>query len=187
MCEYLNEIFIGTQIETEVQGKRQLKLLDRNETYIMNSPNLVIRFFPMPGVDWLGNVTIKCQETGLEAELNYRGNSFLPRPSVHRSIKGKIVMSSSSKTIYVVDGHWDRYANIQILSYYAFLNILLFFPIVCGMFCEPKSVLENSFIYLFIFFMKIIYYIKFDFFNREVTHSTVITVEQVGGIDQNAC
>ncbi|KAL2534470.1 Oxysterol-binding protein-related protein 4B [Abeliophyllum distichum] len=112
-CHHPLPKFYGTRIETEVQGKRQLKLLDKNETYIMNSPKLVIRFFPVPSVDWMGNVTIKCQETGLEAELSYRGNSFLPRPSVHRSIKGKIFMSSSSKTMYVIDGHWDRAVTVK--------------------------------------------------------------------------
>ncbi|KAL2458207.1 Oxysterol-binding protein-related protein 4B [Forsythia ovata] len=112
-CHHPLPKFYGTHIETEVQGKRLVKLLDKNETYIMNSPKLVIRFFPVPSVDWMGNVTIQCQETGLEAELSYRGNSFLPRPSVHRSIKGKIFMSSSSNTMYVIDGHWDRTVTVK--------------------------------------------------------------------------
>ncbi|KAK6152171.1 hypothetical protein DH2020_014806 [Rehmannia glutinosa] len=98
----------GTHIETEVIGKRQLKFIDKNETYTMNSPKLVIRFLPVPGVDWLGNVNVRCQETGLEAELSYRGNSFLPRPSIYRSIKGKIFLSSTSETVYEINGHWDR-------------------------------------------------------------------------------
>ncbi|KAK6119951.1 hypothetical protein DH2020_046309 [Rehmannia glutinosa] len=100
--------FYGTHIETEVIGKRQLKFIDKNETYTMNSPKLVIRFLPVPGVDWLGNVNVRCQETGLEAELSYRGNSFLPRPSIYRSIKGKIFLSSTSETVYEINGHWDR-------------------------------------------------------------------------------
>ncbi|KAI3447321.1 hypothetical protein Pfo_003986 [Paulownia fortunei] len=108
--------FYGTHIETEVHGKRQLKLLDKSETYTMNSPKLVIRFLPVPGVDWLGNVTVRCQETGLEAELCYRGNSFLPRPSIHRSIKGKIFLSSTSETIYEINGHWDRTVMVKDVS-----------------------------------------------------------------------
>lgn len=101
--------FYGTHIDAEVNGKRQLKLLDKSETYTMNSPKLVIRLLPWPGVDWLGNVRIRCEETGLEAELSYRGNSFWPRPSIHRSIKGKIFRSSTSETVYEINGHWDRY------------------------------------------------------------------------------
>ncbi|KAG6384823.1 hypothetical protein SASPL_153642 [Salvia splendens] len=96
-----------SHIETEVVGKRQIKLVDKNETYVANSPKLIIRFLPFSSVEWIGNVIIRCQETDLEAQLSYRGNSFWPRPSVHRSIKGKIVRSSTSETIYDIDGHWD--------------------------------------------------------------------------------
>ncbi|CAA2950485.1 Hypothetical predicted protein [Olea europaea subsp. europaea] len=108
--------FCGTHIETEVHGKRQLNLLDKNETYVMNSPKLVIRFLPVPGVEWLGNVTIQCKETGLEAKLCYGGNSFFPRRSIHRSIKGKIFLSSSSQTLYEINGHWDRTVTIKDVS-----------------------------------------------------------------------
>ncbi|KAA8535778.1 hypothetical protein F0562_030788 [Nyssa sinensis] len=76
-CHYPVSKFNGTSVETEVHGKRQLKLLDKGESYVMNSPMLVMRFFPVSGVEWVGNVTIQCQETGLEAELCYKGNSFL--------------------------------------------------------------------------------------------------------------
>ncbi|KAK4391967.1 Oxysterol-binding protein-related protein 4B [Sesamum angolense] len=105
--------FHGTHIEIEVHGKRQLKLLNKNETYTMSPPNLVIRFLPVPGVDWLGNATVRCQETGLEAELCYRGNSFLPRPSVHRSVKGKIFLSSTMETVYEITGHWNRTVTVK--------------------------------------------------------------------------
>ncbi|KAH6798966.1 hypothetical protein C2S51_035450 [Perilla frutescens var. frutescens] len=107
-CQSPMPKFHGSHIETNVQGKRQLKLLDKKETYTMNSPNLVIRFLPLPGVEWLGNVRIRCEESGLEAELSYRGNSFWPRPSIHRSIKGKIVSATTLQTIYEINGHWDR-------------------------------------------------------------------------------
>nr|XP_027069693.1 oxysterol-binding protein-related protein 4C-like isoform X2 [Coffea arabica]XP_027069694.1 oxysterol-binding protein-related protein 4C-like isoform X2 [Coffea arabica] len=116
-CHYPVPKFYGTSIETEVNGRRQLKLLNKEETYEMNSPKLVIRLFPMLSVDWLGTVTIKCEETGIAAELYYRGNSFLPRPGIHRSIKGRIFMtSSSSKTIYEISGHWDRTVTAKDLN-----------------------------------------------------------------------
>jgi hypothetical protein len=121
-------------VEAEVQGKRQLKLLKRGETYVMNSPKLSIRFFPGPGAQWVGNVRIQCQETGLEAELCYRSNSFLWRKGNHRSIKGKIFESSSLKTLYEIDGHWDRYITIKCLSNsipFPFFSFLLSFKINC--------------------------------------------------------
>lgn len=96
----------GTSVEAEVRGKRELKLLDKGESYVVNSPKLLIKFLPVPGVDWVGNVKIQCKESGLEAELCYRGSSFTGRG---RSIRGRILKSSSGKTICEIDGHWDRY------------------------------------------------------------------------------
>ncbi|XP_024963390.1 oxysterol-binding protein-related protein 4B-like isoform X2 [Cynara cardunculus var. scolymus] len=113
-CQYAIPKFYGTSIETQVLGKRQLKLLNNGETYVMNSPNLVIKFLPVPDVEWLGNVTVRCQETGLEAELCFKGTSFLGRRGNYRSIKGKIL--SSMKTIYEISGHWDRTVTIKDIS-----------------------------------------------------------------------
>ncbi|KAF8035148.1 hypothetical protein BT93_C1241 [Corymbia citriodora subsp. variegata] len=110
-CQHPVPRFYGTSVETEVHGKRQLKLLRSGETYVMNSPKLLIRFLPVPGVDWVGNVRITCQETGLGAELCYRGPSFISRN--RRSIKGKIIDLSSSKTLYEVDGHWDSTVTVK--------------------------------------------------------------------------
>ncbi|XP_011018206.1 PREDICTED: oxysterol-binding protein-related protein 4B, partial [Populus euphratica] len=97
--------FYGTRVEAEVIGKRQLKLLNHGETYMMNSPKLMIRFLP-PRVDWIGKVKISCQETGLEAELCYITSSLLGRRGEHR-VKGKIYQSSSMKTFYEVEGYWN--------------------------------------------------------------------------------
>lgn len=101
-------LLLGASVEAEVHGRRQLKLLNHNETYEMNSPKLCIRFLPVPGADWVGNVKIKCHETGLEAELFYKANPFIALRRNHRAVKGKIYNSSSSKILFEIDGHWDR-------------------------------------------------------------------------------
>ncbi|KAL3745868.1 hypothetical protein ACJRO7_014895 [Eucalyptus globulus] len=113
-CQHPVPKFYGASVETEVHGKRQLKLLRLGETYVMNSPKLLIRFFPVPGVDWVGNVRITCQGTGLGAELCYRSPSLMGRN--RRSIKGKIMDLSSSKTLYEVDGHWDSTVTVKDVS-----------------------------------------------------------------------
>ncbi|XP_065851407.1 oxysterol-binding protein-related protein 4B-like [Euphorbia lathyris] len=98
--------FYGTKVEAEIKGKKVLKLENHGETYVMNSPKMSIRFLP-PGAEWVGNVKIQCQETGLEAELCFLSNSFFGRRGPH-SIKGKIYQSnSSSNTLYEVYGHWN--------------------------------------------------------------------------------
>ncbi|XWS28138.1 hypothetical protein CRYUN_Cryun25bG0039800 [Craigia yunnanensis] len=112
-CHHCVPKFYGTSVETEVRGKRQLKLLNQGETYEMNAPNLLIRFLPMTRVDWAGNVRIRCPETGLEAELRYGPNSFLGLRGNHRSVKGKIYETSTRRTLFELDGHWDRTVTMK--------------------------------------------------------------------------
>ncbi|ESR66513.1 oxysterol-binding protein-related protein 8 [Citrus sinensis] len=112
-CQHPAPKFYGASVEAEVHGRRQLKLLNHNETYEMNSPKLCIRFLPVPGADWVGNVKIKCYETGLEAELFYKANPFIALRRNHRAVKGKIYNSSSSKILYEIDGHWDRTVSLK--------------------------------------------------------------------------
>ncbi|KAK9029494.1 hypothetical protein V6N11_026608 [Hibiscus sabdariffa] len=112
-CQQCVSKFNGASVDTEVRGKRQLKLLSRGEMYEMNSPNLLIRFLPLPGVDWSGNVRIRCKETGLEAELRYGPKSFLGLGGSHRSVKGKIYETSPKRILYELNGHWDRTVTVK--------------------------------------------------------------------------
>ncbi|KAF5183628.1 Oxysterol-binding protein-related protein 4b [Thalictrum thalictroides] len=112
-CHNIIPKFYGTSIEAVVYGKRKLKLSSYDENYVMNAPKLLIRFFPVPSADWVGNVTIRCKEIDLEAELCYKGPSLLGFRGNNRSIKGKIIESSTSKTIFEISGHWDRTVLIK--------------------------------------------------------------------------
>lgn len=84
----------------------------------MNSPHLSIGILPYPGIDWIGNVNIRCLETGLVAELSYRSShSFLGFGGNRKLIEGKILDSSLLKVLYEVDGHWDKYVySLQALN-----------------------------------------------------------------------
>ncbi|XP_027901915.1 oxysterol-binding protein-related protein 4C-like isoform X1 [Vigna unguiculata] len=113
-CQRPDPKFNGRSIEAKVHGIRQLKLLNHGETYEMNCPHLLLKIFPVASADWSGTVTIRCQETGLVAELSYRSSSsFLGIGGNHRMIKGKILDSSSLKVLYEVDGHWDRIVKLK--------------------------------------------------------------------------
>ncbi|KAK9099744.1 hypothetical protein Scep_023174 [Stephania cephalantha] len=106
-CQHAVPKFHGASIEAIVNGKRRLKLLSHGETYVMNSPKLWIRVFPVPSTGWGGNVRIECKESGLEAQLCYKGTSFLGIGGNPRSLKGKILESSTLKPLYEIDGCWD--------------------------------------------------------------------------------
>nr|KYP57517.1 Oxysterol-binding protein-related protein 5 [Cajanus cajan] len=108
-CHFPVSKFYGTSIETKVHGKRQLKLHNHGETYEMNSPSLVIKILPIPRTDWVGNVGVKCLETGLVAELSYISQSFFGFGAGQRLVKGKIFDSLSMKILYKIEGHWDSY------------------------------------------------------------------------------
>ncbi|KAG5242881.1 oxysterol-binding protein-related protein [Salix suchowensis] len=110
-CQHPVPKFHGTRVEAEVLGKRQLKLLNHGETYMMNSPKLIVKFLP-PRIDWIGDVNICCQETGLEAELCYITSSIFGCRGLH-SVKGKIYHSSSMKTLYEVEGHWNSTVKVK--------------------------------------------------------------------------
>ncbi|XP_047155520.1 oxysterol-binding protein-related protein 4A-like [Vigna umbellata] len=112
-CNSTAPKFTGTSVEVHVHGIRQLKLHNHGETYEMNSPNLLIRIFPVPGVDWIGNVTIRCIETGLVAELSYVSQSFFGFGTNRRLVKGKIFDSLSKKILYKIEGHWESTVTVK--------------------------------------------------------------------------
>ncbi|XP_062077407.1 oxysterol-binding protein-related protein 4C-like isoform X2 [Humulus lupulus] len=114
-CQHPVPRFYGTFIEAEMRGKRELKLLNHGETYVMNSPSLLFKFFP-PGVEWGGSDRIRCHETGLEAELTFGGRSFLGLRGTPRSIKGKIFDSSSKKPLFEINGQWDKSVTLKDLK-----------------------------------------------------------------------
>uniref|UniRef100_A0A1D1ZIN3 Oxysterol-binding protein-related protein 4B n=1 Tax=Anthurium amnicola TaxID=1678845 RepID=A0A1D1ZIN3_9ARAE len=101
--------FHGTSIEALIHGKREVKLLGFGECYEMDAPTLMIKFFPVPSTEWAGNVSIRCKESGLEADLcYYKSHSFLGFGGNPRSVKGRIFHSKTSMTIYEIYGQWDR-------------------------------------------------------------------------------
>ncbi|CAA6672161.1 unnamed protein product [Spirodela intermedia] len=97
--------FTGTGIETQIQGKREVKLRSFGESYEMDAPSLVIKFLPVPSTEWGGNVSILCRETGLEADLcYYRSHLFLglaPPPAPQVMLKdvhsGKVTVLYDAK------------------------------------------------------------------------------------------
>ncbi|CAA6675682.1 unnamed protein product [Spirodela intermedia] len=96
--------FTGTGIETQIQGKREVKLRSFGESYEMDAPSLVIKFLPVPS----------SEETRLEADLcYYRSHLFLGFGSSSRAVKGKIFHSKTLMTIYDVYGCWDRQVMLK--------------------------------------------------------------------------
>ncbi|MQL85178.1 hypothetical protein Taro_017697 [Colocasia esculenta] len=108
-CQSLAPGFNGTGIEAPILGKRQLKLLKLGECYEMDAPSLMIRLLPVPSIEWAGNISIRCKESGLAADLClHKAHSFLGFGGDPRSVKGRIFNSKTLMTIYEIYGQWDR-------------------------------------------------------------------------------
>lgn len=102
----------GASVEAVIKGKRHLRLLKFGENYEMDSPNLLIKLLPTTGADWVGDVSIRCKDSGLEADLcYYKSHAFLGFGGSSKSVRGKIFHSKTLKTIYEIDGQWDRYVG----------------------------------------------------------------------------
>ncbi|URE40149.1 Oxysterol-binding protein [Musa troglodytarum] len=94
--------------------QRHLKLLKFCENYEMDSPNLLIKLLPTTGADWVGDVSIRCKDSGLEADLcYYKSHVFLGFGGSSKSVRGKILHSKTLKTIYEIDGQWDRIVKLK--------------------------------------------------------------------------
>ncbi|XP_047308174.1 oxysterol-binding protein-related protein 4C-like [Impatiens glandulifera] len=113
-CHYSVPKFVGNGVDTQVLGTRELKLLNNGENYVMNHPRLVIRFLPVPSVLWSGNVSVLCEQSGLEARLTFGGGFFLGSNS--RSVRGKIILRPSNKTLYEISGRWDGVVSAKDVS-----------------------------------------------------------------------
>ncbi|THU47161.1 hypothetical protein C4D60_Mb09t12620 [Musa balbisiana] len=106
--------FHGASVEAVIKGKRHLRLLKFGENYEMDSPNLLIKLLPTTGADWVGDVSIRCKDSGLEADLcYYKSHAFLGFGGSSKSVRGKIFHSKTLKTIYEIDGQWDRIVKLK--------------------------------------------------------------------------
>lgn len=108
--------FYGRSIEATVFGKRELKLLEFNETYEMNSPKLCLRLFPIPSTEWSGDVLIQCKQTGLRATLCFKGKSLLGFKGSSTRITGRIGHSSHGGDLFELQGNWDESITMKELS-----------------------------------------------------------------------
>ncbi|MCO5560514.1 hypothetical protein L7F22_014129 [Adiantum nelumboides] len=104
--------FWGNKVEVNIQGKRELWMDAHKEVYEMTSPKLVIRFFPTFGNEWVGKSTIKCNASGLEAELHFHSKPFFGWGSVGR-ISGKVMDTSTQTCLFDLSGFYHQEVTMQ--------------------------------------------------------------------------
>eukprot|EP00897_Mesotaenium_endlicherianum_P006019 jgi/Mesen1/5445/ME000271S04464 len=104
--------FYGAWLKAEMKGKRLLFLDSYDETYELQVPSLLFRFLPSPRADWEGNVTVKCEKSGYEAQVCYKTKPWF-KPGPHKRIEGEIYRIGTKEKLIKFHGHWDKSVTFQ--------------------------------------------------------------------------
>ena len=86
--------FWGNSVEVEFAGPRVIRFGKVGETYTMNTPNLCFRGIFGVGrqfVEWCGAVTIRCEETGMTAKLNFEQMGMFGLRGEPNSVSGEVL------------------------------------------------------------------------------------------------
>lgn len=100
--------FVGNGVEVAINGRRLLHLDAHGETFELTSPNLSFRFLPTPVTQWVGTTTIKCEQSGLEAVLEFKARGVFGFADAANRVEGHIFSSKTGKKLLTFKGHWDK-------------------------------------------------------------------------------
>ena len=85
--------FWGNSVEVEFVGTRIIRFGGPGETYTMNTPNLCFRGIIGVGrqfVEWCGPVTIRCEQTGMTAKLQFEQMGMLGLRGEPNTVSGEV-------------------------------------------------------------------------------------------------
>jgi hypothetical protein len=105
--------FCGNGVEATILGQRHLNLLEHEEIYETSSPKLHICFFPIAGNEWVGNTTVRCIKSGLEASVSFKGKGFFALHGSSNKVSGKIWDISTKRILYELNGSWDQVVTLK--------------------------------------------------------------------------
>lgn len=91
-----------------------------DEEYVITRPSIYMSgfFAGKQRLEFNGLSTFACEKTGLSAEIEYKakGAGTLPSLSIRASemnaISGRVFETKSNRTLYTLEGHWDRVVNL---------------------------------------------------------------------------
>uniref|UniRef100_H2YQU0 Oxysterol-binding protein n=1 Tax=Ciona savignyi TaxID=51511 RepID=H2YQU0_CIOSA len=107
--------FLGLSIGVHNIGQGCLRLLDRDEEYIINFPNGYGRsILTVPWVELGGDCTITCEKTGYNAFIKFHTKPFYGGKA-HR-ISAEIFAPNEKKPLCTVEGDWNDHMFIKYTS-----------------------------------------------------------------------
>lgn len=103
--------FWGNSLEVKLGGEIRIVLTNfDNEEYVITRPYMNMTGF-LAGrqrLEFIGISKFLCEQTGLAAEVEYKGKGSLAlRPDVN-SIEGRVYNVHTGHTMYTMEGHWDK-------------------------------------------------------------------------------
>ncbi|XP_039258710.2 oxysterol-binding protein-related protein 9-like [Styela clava] len=98
--------FLGLSIGVHNLGQGCVRLLEREEEYIMNFPNGYGRsILTVPWVELGGDCNITCEQTGYTANITFHTKPFYGG-KVHK-ISAEVLAPNEKKPIITIDGEWN--------------------------------------------------------------------------------
>lgn len=108
--------FLGNLLAALMDGWGHVTLGQHNETYVMNQPNVYCRgiLFGKMRTELGDHMVIKCEKTGLEADIEFKTKGFIS--GTYDAIAGTIKRSSTGEELYSISGKWNEVMDIKNLS-----------------------------------------------------------------------
>eukprot|EP00249_Psilotum_nudum_P032506 c48108_g1_i1 orf=406-1542(-) len=105
--------FYGGSVEATIHGLRILLLPQHGEKYEMTSPKLLLRFFPSLGTGWVGDTTITCPQSCLQATISFKTKTFLGLRGSLNKVTGMICNSATGRVLYKLNGSWTQKVTLE--------------------------------------------------------------------------
>ncbi|KAJ8405324.1 hypothetical protein AAFF_G00323150 [Aldrovandia affinis] len=99
--------FYGNSLSALLDGEARLTFLNRGEDYIMNMPYAHCKgiLYGTMTLELAGQITIACEKTGYNAQLEFKLKPFLGSNDSVNQISGKIKLGK--EVLATLEGHWD--------------------------------------------------------------------------------
>jgi len=108
--------FMGNSVEVPFKGERKLQLESCKEEYVMTVPNLQYRglFVGSRGAEWVGHVSVCCQQTNLVCKLHFKPLGWLGLWGGWHHVEGHIKQTRRKQLgltkdlLFKISGQWDK-------------------------------------------------------------------------------
>ncbi|KAA8498388.1 Oxysterol-binding protein-like [Porphyridium purpureum] len=106
----------GNSVEVRLSGLIRISLDKYNETYELVRPQIWTSGLLGIGkqrVEFLGETTIRCEASGLEASFEYKGKGMMGMRGDANVVTGTVKEIASGKTLYEINGIWDQQVKVK--------------------------------------------------------------------------